>query len=208
MHSRVLALLAFTAATAALRADTPAPGVTPGTVAATDPAYRLASGDRIIVDIFGEGDLSAQQIIDREGRVRLPLLGPLDVAGRTVREAEHLVEEAYQQQEILRQPQVSLAVANYAPREVTLLGAVRSPGTFQFPPDVTSLDIRDVIARQGGFTPVAKGDAVAVTRRQADGREVILTVNVARMMSARSRDAGDRFLVLPGDRLFIPERLF
>ena len=103
---------------------------------------------------------------------------------------------------------MTLAVSTYAPREVTLLGAVRSPGTFQFPPDITSMDIRDVVARQGGFTPVAKGDAVAVTRRQTDGREVTTVVNVARMMSARARTNEERFLVLPGDRLFVPERLF
>ena len=33
-------------------------------------------------------------------------------------------------------------------------------------------------------------------------------VNVARMMSNRARTNDERFLVLPGDRLFVPERLF
>src|SRR5207253_5076708 len=55
-------------------------------------------------------------------------------------------------------------------------------GTFQFPTDTTSMDIRDVIARQGGFSPVAKGDAVAVTRKQPNGRETTTIVNVDRMM--------------------------
>lgn len=175
---------------------------------ATDPAYRLSPGDRVVVSVFGEPDLSAGQIIDREGRVRLPLIGAIGVVGYTVREAEGLIENAYRDQEYLKRPQVTLTMQTYAPREITLLGAVRSPGTFQFPPDVTSLDLRDVIARQGGFTPVAKGDAVSVTRRQSDGTETTTTVDVARSMSGRGRGSGEVFLVYPGDRIFVPERLF
>lgn len=177
---------------------------------ATDPAYRLNLGDHIGVSLFGEGDLNAQQMIDRNGLVRLPLIGELSVAGRTVREAEALIEAAYQKQEILKAPQATLTMIAYAPREVTLLGAVRSPGTFQFPPNTVSLDIRDVIARQGGFTPVAKGDSVAVTRRQPNGKEETTVINVDRMMFGRThkRENDEVFLVYPGDRIYVPERLF
>lgn len=208
MRSKILLsalLLGLTGLVRAESAAEPAP-VQSGT--ATDPTYRLNNGDRIVVNVFGEGDLTVQQMLDPDGNVRLPLLGALALGGHTVREAERLIEAAYRDQEILKRPQVSLSVGTYAPREVTLLGAVRSPGTFQFPPDITTMDIRDVVARQGGFTPVAKGDAVAVTRRQSDGREVTTVVNVARMMSSRARTDDERFLVQPGDRLYVPERLF
>jgi len=184
------------------QADAPSP--------ATDPSYRLNLGDRIGVSIFGEGDLTAQQMIDRNGLVRLPLIGEVSVAGRTVREAEALIEAAYQKQEILKAPQATLTMVAYAPREVTLLGAVRNPGSFQFPPNTVSLDIRDVIARQGGFTPVAKGDSVAVTRRQPNGKEDTTVVNVDRMMFGRAhkRENDEVFLIYPGDRIYVPERLF
>jgi polysaccharide export outer membrane protein len=177
---------------------------------ATDPTYRLNLGDRIGVSLFGEGDLSAQQMIDRNGLVRLPLIGEVSVAGRTVREAEKLIESTYKKEEILKAPQATLTMVAYAPREVTLLGAVRAPGTFQFPPDTVSLDIRDVIARQGGFTPVAKGDSVAVTRRQPSGKEETVVINVDRMMFGRSRkrENDEVYMIYPGDRIYVPERLF
>jgi len=184
---------------------TPALGALP-----TDPTYRLNFGDRIGVALFGEGDLSAQQVIDRNGKARLPLVGEVALAGLTVREAEKLIENTYKKEEILKSPQVTLTMAAYAPREVTLLGAVRSPGTFQFPADSVSLDIRDVIARQGGFTPVAKGDSVAVTRRQPNGKEETVVVNVDRMMFGRSRKRENEevYMIYPGDRIYVPERLF
>jgi polysaccharide biosynthesis/export protein len=177
---------------------------------ATDPTYRLNMGDRLAVMVFGEPDLGAQQMIDRNGFVRLPLVGEIQVAGRTVREAEALIEATYRKEEMLKNPQATLTMVAYAPREVSLLGAVRSPGTFQFPPDVVSMDVRDVISRQGGFSPVAKGDAVAVTRRQPGGKEVTTVINVDRMMYGRSRkqDNEEVFLIYPGDRIFVPERLF
>jgi len=177
---------------------------------ATDPSYRLAVGDRITVSIFGEAELTTQQIVDRDGQVRLPMIGALAVGGHTIREMEHMIELQYRGQEFLRDPQATVSVSTYAPREVSVLGAVRSPGTFQFPTDSQSLDIRDVIARQGGFTPVAKGDSVAVTRRQADNREITTIVDVDRMMYGRSRNRENVtvFLIYPGDRIFIPERLF
>ena len=201
-------LLAVAFPLGAQEAAPPDPGFPPAGATLADPGYRLKAGDRIIVNIFGEPDLTAQQMIDRDGEVRLPLIGAVTLGGRTVREAERHIETAYRAQEMLKTPQVTLAMGAYAPREVTLLGAVRSPGTFQFPADATSLDIRDVIARQGGFTPVAKGDAVAVTRRKADGRETTTVVDVARLMFGRNRRNEPTFFIRPGDRIFVPERLF
>jgi protein involved in polysaccharide export with SLBB domain len=208
MRSKIILLLGLAFARTLLVAA-PTPDAPAGS-ASTDPTYRLSSGDRLSVAIFGEPDLTAQQMIDRNGRVRLPLIGDVPVVGCTVREAESLIESTYRKEEMLKSPQVTVSMIAYAPREVTLLGAVRAPGAFQFPPDVVSLDIRDAIARQGGFTPVAKGDAVAVTRRQEGGRETTIIVNVDRMMYGRSRkkDNVDTFLIYPGDRIFVPERLF
>jgi polysaccharide export outer membrane protein len=210
MHFKPLLALGLALAGPLLLAQTP-PAREPAAPAPTaDPTYRLNLGDRIQVTVFGESDLSAQQVIDRDGQARLPLVGEVPLAGHTIREAEALIESTYRKEEILKSPQVTLAMAAYAPREVTLLGAVRAPGTFQFPPDTVSLDIRDVIARQGGFTPVAKGDAVAVTRRQPNGKEVTTVVNVDHMMFGRSRkrENDEIFLIYPGDRIFVPERLF
>jgi protein involved in polysaccharide export with SLBB domain len=209
MRSKILFLCGLALMQAAIAAN-PSPALDAPVAAATDPTYRLNSGDHLSVTIFGEPDLAAQQMIDRNGRVRLPLIGDVPVAGRTVRETESLIESTYRKEEILKSPQVTVSMLGYAPREVTLLGAVRAPGTFQFPPDTVSMDIRDAIARQGGFTPVAKGDSVAVTRRQEGGKEVTTVVDVDRMMYGRSRkkDNITTFFVYPGDRIFVPERLF
>jgi polysaccharide export outer membrane protein len=210
MHSKLLCALALFLGSLSAQTEAPAPAAGETAERPTDPSYRINFGDQIVVSIFGEGDLGARQMVDRQGLVRLPLIGEVTVAGLTVREAENHIENIYRKEEILKAPQATIAMGVYAPREATVLGAIRSPGPYQFPPDAQKMDIRDVITRHGGFTPVAKSDAVAITRRLEDGRETILTVDVARLMFGRSRNRENDtiFYVVPGDRIFVPERLF
>lgn len=192
----------------------PANGNAPATqspaAADTDPSYRLTAGDSVTVNVYGEGDMSASQRLDTTGILRLPMVGEVKLGGMSVREAEKTLEKLYQERELLRSPLVTLSVSNYALREVSVLGAVRSPGNFQFPKETTSLDIADLITRLGGFTPTAKSDAVSVIRRKPDGREEVTTVDVERMISGRRRGDSSRrdFAVYPGDRIWVPERLF
>jgi protein involved in polysaccharide export with SLBB domain len=176
----------------------------------TDPSYRLTVGDSVTVNVYGEGDMSASQRLDSDGKLRLPMVGEIKLSGLSVREAEEALEKLYQERELLKSPLVTLVVSNYALREVSILGAVRSPGNFQFPKETTSLDIADLITRLGGFTPTAKSDAVSVIRRKPDGKEEVTTVDVERMISGRRRGDNNRrdFAVFPGDRIWVPERLF
>jgi len=176
----------------------------------TDPSYRLTAGDSVAVNVYGEPDMSASQRMDSSGKLRLPMIGEVKLAGLSVREAEDALEKLYRERELLKGPLVTLVVSNYALREVSVLGAVRSPGNFQFPKEVTSLDIADLITRLGGFTPTAKSDAVSVIRRKPDGKEEVTTVDVERMISGRRRGDNSRrdFAVYPGDRIWVPTRLF
>lgn len=187
-----------------------APATPMPSVADTDPSYRLTVGDSIAVNVYGESDMSASQRLDSNGKLRLPMIGEIKLADLSVREAEEALEKLYIERELLKRPLVTLVVSNYALREVSVLGAVRSPGNFQFPKETVSLDIADLITRLGGFTPTAKSDAVSVIRRKPDGKEEVTTVDVERMISGRRRGDSSRrdFAVYPGDRIWVPERLF
>ncbi|HWL17489.1 MAG TPA: polysaccharide biosynthesis/export family protein [Opitutus sp.] len=212
--SSVLRLLSVVAllSTASARAQMPAIEPTPVLPASsdTDPSYRLTAGDSVSVNVYGEADMSAAQRLDSTGVLRLPMIGEVKLGGLSVREAEGRLENLYKERELLKSPLVTIAVSNYALREVSVLGAVRSPGNFQFPKETTSLDIADLITRLGGFSPTAKSDAVSVIRRKPDGTEEVTTVDVERMISGRRRgDASRReFAIYPGDRIWVPERLF
>jgi polysaccharide export outer membrane protein len=188
----------------------PARAPAPAAPAPTDPSYHLSPGDTVAISFYGEADLNATQTIARTGEVRLSLIGEIILSGKTVREAERLLEKTYQDRQFLRTPVVSLAVTAYFPREISVLGAVRTPGTVVFPRDVTSLDIVDVLTRVGGFLPISKSDAVTITHRAPDGKETVTTVDLENTITGRRQAGRDRadLPVYPGDRIWVPERLF
>jgi len=176
----------------------------------TDPSYRLSPGDVVEITVFREPELSVSQTIDNRGAVRMPLIGSITLAGITVREAERNLELTYQERLFLRSPVINLAVASYVPREVSVLGAVRSPGHVAFPRDVTRLELIEVITRAGGFLPTSRAESVTITRRLPDGRETVIEVDLRHAVSGRRSSDRERpdSMVQPGDRIWVPERLF
>jgi protein involved in polysaccharide export with SLBB domain len=186
--------------------------VTPGSAPTpTDPNYKLSPGDSIVVVVTNQNDMSASETLGRSGELRLPMIKEeVFLSGKTVREAEYYLEGLYKEKKLLKRPVVGVKVSSYAPREVAVLGAVRSPGTIGFSRDTTSMDVVDIITKAGGFLPIAKTDAVVITHRNSDGKEVSRTVDLENVITGRRRLGKDRMdePIYPGDRIFVPERLF
>ncbi len=167
-------------------------------------AYRLQVGDEVTVSVFEEGALGGRFVIDLGGKIRLPLLGEVAVAGATVRECEALLEAEYTSQRYLRNPQVTVTIDSYTAALVTILGEVRRPGVIRLPLQATSLDIVELIARAGDFTDIANRERVVVKRTPADGSpEREFEVNVKALLEASGRNQPARFEVLPGDTVFV-----
>ncbi len=185
-------------------------GVTALDLPATDPSYQLSNGDEVAIIIWGENDVSASQRIDSKGIVRMPLIGEVNLSSKTVREAEKFLEQIFIDKKLLRQPMVTISVREYAAREVAVLGAVNSPGKYRMPREAGSIEIVELITSLGGFKPTAKSDEVKVTRVDEAGIETVSTVNVESMITGRgaSKNTPKSFLIYPGDRLYVPERLF
>jgi polysaccharide export outer membrane protein len=67
-------------------------------------------------------------LVDKEGFVNLPIIGPIKVAGLTRFEATEILKTVYQN--YLTNPVVQIGIKNF---KITVLGDVRSPGTYQIP---------------------------------------------------------------------------
>jgi protein involved in polysaccharide export with SLBB domain len=170
--------------------------------------YQLSIRDQIEFTVYDEPDLTSSQRIDGQGQIRVPLLGTARVAGLTIRQAEQFLERSYVEHRLLRNPMVTIRVADYAPKEVAVLGEVASPGKFTFPIEANTLNIVDVISQMGGFTDMARSENVRVTRMTEEGRKTEFTVNVERMISGRGRGTSAPVEILPGDVIWVPRRLF
>ena len=161
----------------------PDPGVLPGSK-----AYKLDTGDKVKVTVYGEDDLSGEFDVDGSGNVRLPLIGQVRAAGLSLHEFEGAVE-AKLANGYLVNPKVSAEVSNYRP--FTILGEVNKPGEYPFENGMTVLN---AVALGGGYTYRADQNNVYI-RRKGSQKEIELP-------------ADDRTLVFPGDTVRVDERIF
>jgi polysaccharide export outer membrane protein len=153
-----------------------------------DAPYRLASGDRLRVIVFGQEALSNSFSVDGAGNVSLPLIGAVRAQGSTTAELGRAIE-ARLRQGFLREPNVSVEVEAYRPFFV--LGEVAVAGQYPF---VNGMTVRNAIAVAGGFTPRGAQDSVDLTR-MIDGRTITASVPM-------------NFAVRPGDTIQVRERFF
>ncbi len=172
-------------------------------------AYVLSLSDRVRIEVFGESDLSTIARVDSKGTVNLNLAGEVRIAGLTVSEAQRAIEAAYREGRYLRSPQVTINVEEYAPREVIVQGEVRQPGRYNLPIEA-SWTIIDLISKAQGFTDIARGSSVTVSRTGPDGGRQIFTIDAEGIIKGRrNATEGDNSLKLqPGDVINVPQRLF
>ena len=168
--------------------------------------YTLTITDRIHLDVVGEGDLGATQRIDGHGNVNLVYIGEVHLAGLNITQAQDAVQSAYIEQKYLRHPQVTISVEEYAPRTVSIQGAVKNPGRFELPTEST-LSVVELVTKAGGFTDIGKGSDVRITH--AGGTKSVQHVDVQAIITGKSKikPDDDSLLLQPGDIVYVPEKL-
>lgn len=173
-------------------------------------AYNIRSTDKLRITIFQEDDLSTICRVDSKGTVNLPLVGELRVYGQTLSQAERTIEDAYKNGRFLRNPQATVAVEEYAPREVSIQGQVKNPGRYPLPVEAT-MSVLDLVTKAGGFTDSAQGKAVRVTRIQPDGSTKVITLDVESLIKGRSdaktNEDNKALLLEPDDIVYVPEAI-
>jgi len=139
--------------------------------------HTLALADRVRIAVYQEEDLTSLTRIDARGRVNLPLIGEIGIGGLTVIEAQAVIENAYKDGRFLRNPQVTVSVEEYAPREVSIQGRIRNAGRYTLPIEST-FTVVELVTKAGGIDDIGKGSAVSVTRILPDGTKKVFTVDV------------------------------
>ncbi len=144
-------------------------------IQANQDQYLLGVGDRIRLVVYGHDDLSGEQTVLSDGRIRLPLAGALNVTNRTIEDATALLTERLRL--YINRPQVTLAVLNPRPLRVTVTGEVNQPGPQLLSsatgnssqPALSVLTLSRALIAAGGITPRADLSRVELYRYQADG---------------------------------------
>lgn len=170
--------------------------------------YKITRGDKLAVQVLGESDLTAgNKRVEQRGTINLTLIGDIQVYGLTLGEAATTIEQAYKDGRLLRNPQVTVSVEEYAARIAIVSGKVKLPQRVNLPPE-RAWTIKDVISLCGGFEETARGTDVRVTRKLPDGTTKTWRLDVQSALTGKDTKSNDAaFTVEPDDTIYVPEKI-
>ena len=156
---------------------------------AQEPGYTLSSGDAIRIHVYGESDLSFDNLlVGQNGRISYPFLGELKVTGKTAGQLQQLLEDGLQP-DYLIDPRISVSIVRYRPFFVN--GEVKNPGGVDFQPGLT---LRKAISLAGGFT------------ERANKKEVLVIAD--KDPERKEQKVGLEYKVQPGDIFTVRDTFF
>ena len=177
---------------------TPIPRATPEDLLDVDEDTSL--GDVFEVRVYGEEDLSADYRVAQDGMIDFPLIGRVEVAGLEPPDVAEAIATRLRDGQFLVAPHVAIVVREYNSKRISVLGAVRNPGTYAMR---SGMGVVEAIGLAGGFTSLANRDATVITRRTGDDLRRI-SAPVDRITNGNDSDIPIR----AGDIISVPERLF
>ena len=130
----------------------------PQAQAASDSDYQLGSGDKILINVYGEEDLTVETLLSDSGLINYPFLGELKVAGLSLGQLEALIIQGLKGDYLVR-PNVQASIVEYRPFFIN--GEVEKPGGYPFQP---GLSVAKAAALAEGFTERASTTKIFVVR--------------------------------------------
>jgi polysaccharide export outer membrane protein len=168
------------------------------------PSQPVGPDDLLAISVYDSPELTRTVRIGSDGQIRLPMLKEkIAVSGKLPSQIETAIAAQLQKEGILVDPVVSVAVAEYKSRPVSVIGAVRNPTTFQALPGTTLLD---AVTKAQGLTDDAGADII-VTRRvtDADGKVTEVTQRIPAKALLENTDALYNIPLYGGENIRVPE---
>lgn len=150
--------------------------------------YILDAGDRVRITVFEQDSLSNVYAVDQAGYISFPLIGAVPARGHTLEQVEAYMA-ARLSDGFLRNPDISAEIERYRP--IFIMGEVGAAGQYSYVPGMT---VQKAIAAAGGFSPRAHQGSADITR-EINGEVMTGRVPISDP-------------VLPGDTVYVRERLF
>ncbi|WP_342743597.1 polysaccharide biosynthesis/export family protein [Granulicella rosea] len=168
-----------------------------GPIALPENFGQLRIGEAFLLnfEVDGVPELS-QQLTVEGGNIVVPLLGPVQVEGDSLRTAEGKIAKLLVDGKLLNNPLVHLRILQFSKPYVTVAGEVQSPGRVLL---LSPRSVVDVLALVGGETTAA-GGTVDIRRIGAAPDTEIEQVPYT---NGRDSAVARNTLVYPGDEVYV-----
>lgn len=164
--------------------------------------YTLGAGDEVIVDIYGVNQSTIRSTINPEGYIKIDVLGPVYLSGKTIAEANTYLKKRLStiynglNKNDEEETDIQLSLGQIRSIQITIMGEVPSPGTFMVSSLATAFY---AMHRAGGVTNNGSVRAIKVIRNN----RTIATIDIYDFLTTGSRkndirlEEGDIIMVEP-----------
>ncbi len=186
------------AAAAAVPKKSVAPPAGESTSRGASDDYEIGSGDTLQISVWEQPELSVPtQVVRSDGKIAIPLIKEVSVAGLTPRQAEATIAAALGK--FVTDPIVTVVVTLPTSKKIYLVGAVRKEGTL---PYTYGMTVMQALSEAGGLTDYAKKTKIYILRTE-NGREYRLEFNYKEVLRGERMD--QNIVLLPGDTVVVPQ---
>jgi polysaccharide export outer membrane protein len=165
-----------------------------------DSEFKLGPDDVIQISVYQEKDLDTTVPVRPDGKISIPLIGEMPASGKTAIELQKEIAQRYTR--FIAEPAVTVIVKEINSPKVSVLGEVKSPGTYKIKDRATILD---AIAMAGGLTEYAKKDNIRLIRQDGAGERRTVKIKLDDQIKsdqAKGRRSGPCY-VLPYDTIYV-----
>jgi len=147
--------------------------------------FPIGPGDVLEISVPAIPELATRvERVSGEGKISLPYIGEVKVAGMT---DEQLEQELHQRLlQYMHNPRVFLLVKEYHSRQVAVLGAVVQPGMYTLTSESETL--YDLITRAGGLNPTADPVIQIIPAEEVSEEEKVKVMAVASTLPQNGPD--------------------
>lgn len=157
------------------------------------PDYVLGPGDAVSIDLWGGVSHRFYEVVDREGRITLPEVGPELVAGKSLADVQQAVQKTLRTQ--YRDISADVSLARLRTIRVYVVGDVMKPGAY----DIGSLSTPlNALFSAGGPTP--RGSLRII--KHFRGNQLVQDVDVYDLLLHGVK--GDMARLENGDTILVP----
>ncbi|MBT2153388.1 SLBB domain-containing protein [Pseudoalteromonas tetraodonis] len=165
----------------------------PSETSAVPDTYLVGRGDQLLINFYGKESASFEVIVDREGRISIPDLSPVQVAGLTFSEVKQLIKLKVEQEVIGVKAFVSLG--QLRSMRILVLGEAYKPGSY----NVSSLTtVSHALFVSGGVSDIASLRNIQVKR----AGKVVTNFDLYDLLI--HGDSSNDIILKPGDVVFVP----
>ena len=167
-------------------------------------AYFIGVDDMLQINVWKNPDISVTVPVRPDGKISVPLVGDVVAGGKEPMEVAKEIKKALSK--YIREPQVAVILTQLNSHEfisrVRITGAVNTPSSIPFRQGMTVLD---AMLQAGSLNDFAAANSARLYRKE--GKETI-QYDIYLNDILNSGQLETNYMLLPGDIITVPERLF